>query len=143
MVCTIEDDALNEETHEWLLSFLVARPQRVRPKDTQPQRRVISKRWLQTWTFGADAQLGLVYDVTHSVVATEIPVWGDAQHITVSQNGRFALVSYGSSSPPELWHIRVDNTGRIRFELCHIYVPPLNEGSNGGVRQFVGRASFG
>ncbi|KAG9049964.1 hypothetical protein FS837_008314 [Tulasnella sp. UAMH 9824] len=125
MVCTIEDDALNEEAHEWLLSFLVARPQRIRPKDTQPQRRVI------------------IYDVTHSVVATEIPVSGDAQHITVSQNGRFALVSYGSSSPPELWHIRVDNTGRIRFELCHIYVPPPSEGANGGVRQFVGRASFG
>lgn len=125
MVCTIHDDAWNEEGHERLLSFLGARWQRVRPKDVQPQRRII------------------IYDITRSAVVAEVPTWGDAQHVAVSQNGRFALVSHGSTAPPELWYIGIPATGNVGLELCHVYHPSPKPGANGGICEFVGRATFG
>ncbi|KAG8917598.1 hypothetical protein FRC01_002349, partial [Tulasnella sp. 417] len=125
MVCTIQDDAWNEEGHEGLLSFLGARWQRVRPKDVQPQRRII------------------IYDITRSTVAAEVPVWGDCQHVSVSRNGRFALLSYGSTAPPELWHIGIPAPGNVNLELCHIYHSHPKLGASGSICEFVGRAAFG
>ncbi|KAG8975910.1 hypothetical protein FRC05_004841 [Tulasnella sp. 425] len=118
---------LKEEKHMpgLQIDYHGARWQRVRPKDVQPQRRII------------------VYDIEHTKVSAEVPVWGEAQHITVSRNGRFALVSYGSTAPPELWHIRISATGNVSLELCHMYLPTPKAGVDEGTCEFVGRASFG
>ncbi|KAG8955144.1 hypothetical protein FRC04_009602 [Tulasnella sp. 424] len=125
MLCTIKDDAWNEETPEGLLSFFGALSQSIRPKGIQPQQRII------------------IYDITRARVSTEVPVWGDAQHIAVSRNGKFALVSYGSTAPPELWNIRIPASGNVSLELCHIYRATSNAGVDESTRELVGRASFG
>ncbi|KAG9009636.1 hypothetical protein FRB90_008227 [Tulasnella sp. 427] len=126
LACSIRDDPLHEETHhEKLLSILGARSQQSRPKDVQRQRRII------------------VYDVARSQVAAEVPVCAEAQRVSVSRDGRFALVSYNFIAAPELWHIQATSTGAVTLQLCHLYWTPSKPDDNNRVRHFVGRASFG
>lgn len=122
MVCSIYLEPRNEVGHDRRLPPSDARWPPAQARDVQPQRRII------------------IYDLMHRKITTEVPIWGEAQYITVSRNGRFALVSYGSTSPPELWFI---GTSATSMALCHIYLPPSTYRASEGTCGFVGRASFG
>lgn len=43
VVCSIQDEPWRQELHEGFISLFGPRRQRVRPKDVQPQRRIIGK----------------------------------------------------------------------------------------------------
>ncbi|KIO25454.1 hypothetical protein M407DRAFT_8421 [Tulasnella calospora MUT 4182] len=85
-----------------------------------------------------------IYDIDNQRVSAVVPVWGDARHVTVSRNGKFALISYAAPVPPELWRIRVFSQGSVSLELCHMYLPPpaTLEGAP-STTEFVGQARFG
>lgn len=140
MVCSIYLEPRNEVGHDRRLPPSDARWPPAQARDVQPQRRIISRCEILPAAFRADITIGLVYDLMHRKITTEVPIWGEAQYITVSRNGRFALVSYGSTSPPELWFI---GTSATSMALCHIYLPPSTYRASEGTCGFVGRASFG
>ncbi|KAG8924739.1 hypothetical protein FRC01_011106, partial [Tulasnella sp. 417] len=109
-IAVIKDKSLDEELRERLLSLFGSRVQRVAPKDVQPQKRIA------------------VYDIDQQKVIFQVPVCGEALHVTVSRNGEFALISY-AASPPELWHIEISRHGKVSLELYHMYLPELREGN--------------
>lgn len=85
----------------------------------------------------------IVYSLEREAVAAEIPVWGDAQNVTVSRDGQFALVSYGSTAPPELWRIEITKDGSVDLDLCRMYSPATGSGDEGVACDLVGHARFG
>lgn len=125
VVCSIQDEPPTQEPPEGFLLSFDPLSQRVRPKDVQPQRRII------------------ICDINKEIVAAAVPVRSEARHVTVSRNGRFALISYGPSCPPELWHIETSSDGRVLLELCHMYLQNSGQGDEGGPVDLVGQARFG
>ncbi|KAG9049968.1 hypothetical protein FS837_008318 [Tulasnella sp. UAMH 9824] len=125
IVCSIQDEPWGEELYDEFLCLSGPRWQRVRPKDVQPQRRII------------------VYDISRGEVAAAVPIRNEAQHVTVSRNGKFVLISYGPSSPPELWHIEKSGNGKVILGLCHMYLDNSGQGDGGGSPYVVGQARFG
>ncbi|KAG9049963.1 hypothetical protein FS837_008313 [Tulasnella sp. UAMH 9824] len=132
-VGSVQDRPWNEEIYQRLLSFKFLgapwQPMPVRPEDVQPQRRILGK---------------YIYDIDNQRVLAVVPVWGDARHVTVSRNGKFALISYAAPVPPELWRIRILAQGTVSLELCHMYIPPsaTSEGAT-STPEVVGQARFG
>ncbi|KIO23691.1 hypothetical protein M407DRAFT_26893 [Tulasnella calospora MUT 4182] len=135
-VGSVQDQPWNEEIYQRFISlsfkFLSAPWQAmpVRPDDVQPQRRI------------------LIYDIDNQRVAAVVPVWGDARHVSVSRNGKYALVSYAAAAPPELWRIRISEqgSGAASLELYHLYLPTTGTTHTEGIAsttEFVGQARFG
>ncbi|KAG8929538.1 hypothetical protein FRC01_004188 [Tulasnella sp. 417] len=133
-VGSVQDQPWNEEIYQKLISFkFLSAPWQampVRPDEVQPQRRI------------------LIYDIDNQRIAAVVPVWGEARHVTVSRNSKFALVSYAAPAPPELWQIRISEQGAVSLELYHLYLPPTGTSHTEGtqattVTEFVGQARFG
>ncbi|KAG8975911.1 hypothetical protein FRC05_004842 [Tulasnella sp. 425] len=118
---SVQDKPWNEEIYQRLLTFkFLAGPMPMRPEEVQPQRRILGK------------------------IAAAVPIWGKAQHVTVSRNGMFALISYAAPTPPELWEITPSAEENVSLRLCHMYLPTTGaaEGTT-SLTEFVGQARFG
>ncbi|KIO25453.1 hypothetical protein M407DRAFT_210621 [Tulasnella calospora MUT 4182] len=129
---SVQDQPWNEEIYQRFISFkFLSAPWQampVRPDEVQPQRRI------------------LIYDIDNGRVAAVVPVWGEARHVSVSRNGKYALVSYAAPAPPELWQIRISEQGAVSLELYHLYLPPTvtpHAEGTASTTEFVGQAHFG
>lgn len=75
----------------------------------------------------------------------EAAVLSDAQHVAVSRDGKFALISYGGGTPPELWELPSPQN-KTGLELRKVYnqVVSKNTDQKGATSiGIVGKARFG
>lgn len=76
----------------------------------------------------------------HGRSVAEAPILADACYVCVSSSGRFALISYGDGSSPELWRLR-DESGKTQLLFRGRFTP---HDSHGQPREktISGRARF-
>ncbi|KIO25423.1 hypothetical protein M407DRAFT_25222 [Tulasnella calospora MUT 4182] len=107
---------------------------RKRPKDAKFENRVV--------VYNMHTKMGGIIQPP-----IEASVLADIQHVTVSQDGQFALLSYSDGTSPELWSLQ-DPNKNARLEVLQLYVPTTSP-SRGFDQQSVisagveGKACFG
>ncbi|KAG8910776.1 hypothetical protein FRC02_007015 [Tulasnella sp. 418] len=91
-------------------------------------------------------KLIIAYNIEHRRIEDQMPILGNVREVAVSRDGKHALVSYETTTPPEVWQIRLEGS-TAKLELHHACVPASQvrfEGPSyfGGTRdQFVFSAS--
>ncbi|KAG8915876.1 hypothetical protein FRC01_003478, partial [Tulasnella sp. 417] len=107
---------------------------RKRPKDAKQENRVV--------VYNMDKNMGGLKG--HSMEASFL---ADAQHVTVSRDGRFALLSFSDGKPPETWLLKASDN-KAMLDLHQVYGSPTTP-STGFDQQSVisarvsGKACFG
>ncbi|KAF8595382.1 WD40 repeat-like protein [Ceratobasidium sp. AG-I] len=64
----------------------------------------------------------LVYNLQTKEIENQVPLLQDIKDITLTERGDYALVSYGSRSPPQAWRIdMIAKEEKCRLVLAHTY----------------------
>ncbi|KAG8925021.1 hypothetical protein FRC01_010780 [Tulasnella sp. 417] len=70
------------------------------------------------------------------------PTLADARHVCISEDGIFALISYGDENGAELWRVR-EQSGTVRLVFCTRFTPPNPPAREGDRRAVIsGKARF-